>query len=1026
MPQYAPLPPIELDPRSESELVAAAAQRVYEASGATINDFSSGSPVLALLEGQAFAQAEFLAFANTFPEAVLVEWIGPFLGAQRRTGAGAVVDIEFTISPRSQEFVVFPGFELSTDSNLTGGQQISFVTAERLSIPAGEETGLVRAVALLRGVAGNVPANTITSAVTSLAGVLSVTNPEPAVGGSDPELLSEAKERFFTLIRRRNPVSAEDWVNFFSDALGAGTAVNVLPRRSERDTYRYGEGSVEAAPAVAFFVLNPDGTALTSGQRSALQNLTRFSLPTEFEGTVYSMDVDDVDIFITLSYDPTKPYSQDLRAFSRTVRDNLFGIMTPNAVFPISYEPNVTDLEGSLATALPLTLGVETQYIDPDILALTAYHPPSGISSGAFPILEPKPFKTGSVFKEGDIVVNSTGIVPLYFPVTQDFSPTTGDKAYHANIGDLKFKLIRPLSLGEFKTGDVIFVESADGGTLHVVRADFTYRGDKTPAQLIQAGEVTPARGFSVWQSGTEIKAFNTNREYDPQLLAFDPSDISNEVYEPRLPERVMLQMRPGYPVWVAEKDFVVSSDLFDLGTAQLKGFVGTRSVDIELLLPEKSYESGQFIKTPSQEQFLAGEVTEDSCYISELRGVEQLYARVLQDFTYPLDEDRTLRIVFDELVNDGIIEIINVVEYLDCAGRPLFKDAPFRYRSRFSLGEYIRYRPRGGFNAQELEDCTVLASACDSLPDSCKRLIEANLPLPRYFQALVDFTPDTDDMDELVAAGFVEEVSSRVFRYDYTVSLSSLPTFFSKNDLTQALIDTGAIQRPEGLVPGQIVRILGPVGENLGSFFWSSFGWEEETRGIPSFRDIFRFAPGDVARFRNGTVTRQYEAKAHLTPILDLEVYYDNGLFERSQSSETVKYFDPRYRYEDVIVDDIEYSKRFYRVLRSFTPEDTVTTWAGQVPNTPRAEEVFGNLKKFVVRASGSERIKARLGLQIGTTKLGSATLTVTSKNNTLTSQKFVWESTRYPDEPTQLSFYTGTSFKSGPVNYGDGTLAL
>jgi hypothetical protein len=73
MPNYAPLPPIELDPRNESELVAAAAQRVYEASGATINDFSSGSPIMALLEGQAFAQAELLSFANSFPESVLVE-----------------------------------------------------------------------------------------------------------------------------------------------------------------------------------------------------------------------------------------------------------------------------------------------------------------------------------------------------------------------------------------------------------------------------------------------------------------------------------------------------------------------------------------------------------------------------------------------------------------------------------------------------------------------------------------------------------------------------------------------------------------------------------------------------------------------------------------------------------------------------------------------------------------------------------------------------------------------------------------
>ena len=67
MPRYAPLPPIELDPRVEAELVQQAAQRVYEASGATLNDFSSGSPIMALLEGQAFAQSEFSAVCKPIP-----------------------------------------------------------------------------------------------------------------------------------------------------------------------------------------------------------------------------------------------------------------------------------------------------------------------------------------------------------------------------------------------------------------------------------------------------------------------------------------------------------------------------------------------------------------------------------------------------------------------------------------------------------------------------------------------------------------------------------------------------------------------------------------------------------------------------------------------------------------------------------------------------------------------------------------------------------------------------------------------
>ena len=64
MPRYSPLPSVSIDPRSEADLVQAAAQTVYEASNKTLNDFSAGNPLAVLLEGQAFAQGEFLYWAN--------------------------------------------------------------------------------------------------------------------------------------------------------------------------------------------------------------------------------------------------------------------------------------------------------------------------------------------------------------------------------------------------------------------------------------------------------------------------------------------------------------------------------------------------------------------------------------------------------------------------------------------------------------------------------------------------------------------------------------------------------------------------------------------------------------------------------------------------------------------------------------------------------------------------------------------------------------------------------------------------
>ena len=90
MARYAPLPSVSIDPRNEAEIVQQASQRVYEVSNQTLNDFSSGNPLAALLEGSAFAYGEFLFWANQLPQSILIEWLGPFLGAMRRLGTPAV------------------------------------------------------------------------------------------------------------------------------------------------------------------------------------------------------------------------------------------------------------------------------------------------------------------------------------------------------------------------------------------------------------------------------------------------------------------------------------------------------------------------------------------------------------------------------------------------------------------------------------------------------------------------------------------------------------------------------------------------------------------------------------------------------------------------------------------------------------------------------------------------------------------------------------------------------------------------
>ena len=206
MPRYSPLPSVDLDPRNEAALVQAATQRVYEASGQTLNDFSASNPLAALLEGQAFAQGEFLFWANLLPQSILIEWLGPFLGAMRRLGTPSVARLVLTV-PASNSVTNIPiGATFTSNANLTGAEEFTFVTDSAISIPAGETTANVTVASQFVGSIYNAPANSITGVGAINVPGLTATNPQPAQGGSDVETYQEVQERFFTLIRRRNPV----------------------------------------------------------------------------------------------------------------------------------------------------------------------------------------------------------------------------------------------------------------------------------------------------------------------------------------------------------------------------------------------------------------------------------------------------------------------------------------------------------------------------------------------------------------------------------------------------------------------------------------------------------------------------------------------------------------------------------------------------------------------------------------------------------------------------------------------------
>ena len=184
MSRYIPIPPVSIDPRNEAALLNAALKKVFQASNGTINDFASGSPITALLEGQVFAQGELLYYLNRLPNAVITEWMGPFLGAMRQTGSAASTRLTFTIETSNTPFVINSGFGVSTTTGLSNGVSASFLTDSTLIIPPGEGTGVVSATCTLLGSEANVPAGSINRFTSNLSGLLTVVNEEAASGGT--------------------------------------------------------------------------------------------------------------------------------------------------------------------------------------------------------------------------------------------------------------------------------------------------------------------------------------------------------------------------------------------------------------------------------------------------------------------------------------------------------------------------------------------------------------------------------------------------------------------------------------------------------------------------------------------------------------------------------------------------------------------------------------------------------------------------------------------------------------------------
>lgn len=727
MPRYAPLPNISIDPRNEAELVQAAAQKVYEASNNTLNDFSAGNPLAALLEGQAFAQGEFLFWLNQLPPKILTEWIGPFLGAMRRLGTPSTAQLEVTVDPTDTGVTIFAGSTFQTNPQVTGGESYTFIAQDGVTIPPGSTTAKLVVYSQYVGSTYNVPANSIVNASGVNANGLLVTNPLPAVGGSDVETFEQVQERFFTLIRRKNPVSESDWQDFFTDFYGEGTQTVVKLGQSAEGSYNYVSDYLKTSGQISLFALGPEGVELTPVQLQRGQNAVNFSTPLSYEAHLYPITVSQPQYNLTVQLNANGSFGGDFKDSSLNFRDRLYSILVPGAVFPSSIDPTVSDVE----SAFNNTFDTTTRYEDPHVVTSSAYNTPSFLDVDTATYTQVKTFDSSPTLLEQYDLVQVNSPNPVYYPVNTGFTPVSAAKKDQPIYGNLQLKQIELLGPGEFSKGDVVYYNDGTSSGLRVVLESLTLTSSSEIPNAIATGKVSAIKPLSPWVVGNSYQ-YSVAGVMDPELVAYD---YESGEFIPDPDSLIPLSQRPGALVWLVSQNFTLAASTNDLTGAQAQSLLGS-SVTPQELVAGTIYSAGNWVLTPQIGGGPNGVVDPNFYYVDGVQGVVCKFARVNATFTCDPGA-LTLKGYFDELVAQGTLTEISV--FNGTTGLPIY-----RYKARFSVGEYLEYRTDAGAE-------------------------------PFYYIAAQFFTPTSTEIQDLLDKGLVTSLYlNEAQKTQFTLSLAN------------------------------------------------------------------------------------------------------------------------------------------------------------------------------------------------------------------------------------------------------------
>lgn len=287
---FAPILPLQLDSRNVNDIVKAIQSRIFIESDGKLNDFTPASPLAAISEGQGFAHAELLYYLNTLPEAVTIQWLRS-LGIQRKLGSRALVNVTFRKIQGYTRPVTIPK---GTRVFALGGQ--TFILLEQVTIT--ESSATVPAQSERWGQVYNVFANEIVRIDRNYLGLDSLTNLEPAEGGTDLETIEQMKIRAFQLFGRRNLVSREDFRFEVQSIAPEAALVEVLPYEE-----RF-QDDVDNNRGIFIVAGGSDGSPLSTTTQSLLLTSLRDRTPADVKIYLAPPRIVPVEVVISVLWNP--------------------------------------------------------------------------------------------------------------------------------------------------------------------------------------------------------------------------------------------------------------------------------------------------------------------------------------------------------------------------------------------------------------------------------------------------------------------------------------------------------------------------------------------------------------------------------------------------------------------------------------------------------------------------------------------------------------------------------------------------